>query len=453
MPSSPFHVIVVGGGIGGLCLAQKLKKAGVSVAVYERDRHSTDRLEGYRIHINPAGSRALHECLPPRSWETFVATTGDPEGGFGFLTEHMEELAVVEEETMYPETSDPAERQYPVDRLTLRRLLLSGMDDVVSFDKKFERFERSSEEKVTAYFADGTSATGDVLIGADGAGSKVREQYLPQAERVETDATAVAFKLPLTDRTRAWIPPRLAAGMNTILTPAPWFLFTAAFDRKHDPGDRVEFLDADRDYQSYILCAFIAHRAAYPDGVRGFDGDALRRLVGRMIEGWHPDLRRLIADADPDSAMVVPIRTSVPVEPWESTNVTLLGDAIHSMPPTGGVGGNMALRDANLLGRKLKDVHDGGSPLLTAIHEYEVEMIEYGFAAVRSSLKTTRQGISDNRGSLAAFKTILRVCQAVPPLKRLMFRNTWAEHARHRPWERAHTADRPQRTSERLLTG
>ncbi len=440
MSTQPLHVVVVGGGIGGLCLAQALKRAGVSVAVYERDRASTDRLEGYRIHINPAGCRALRDCLPPAAWEAFVATAGDPGGGFGFLTERLEELAVVDEEIMYPGIT---EGQYPVDRLTLRRLLLAGLDDVVHFDKKFERYERSAEGVVTAFFSDGTSAAGDVLVGADGAGSRVRQQYLPQAERVDTDATAVALKLPLTDRTRSWLPPRLAAGMNLIMAPDPWFLFTAVFDRGLDPAQILRGLVAEEDLQgldqgpnSYVLCAFVSRSEAYPETVSGLSGEALKDLVGKMIEGWHPDLRWLIAEADPESAMVVPIRSSVPVEPWKTTNVTLLGDAIHSMPPTGGVGGNMALRDANLLGRKLAAVHRGESSLLKAIHEYEEEMVDYGFAAVRSSVEATRQGISSNPASLAAFKVFLRICQAAYPLKRLVFRNAWAEQARLRPWER-----------------
>ena len=64
MSNDSFHVAIIGGGIGGLCLAQGLNKAGVSVTVYERDRTRTDRLQGYRIHISPKGSRALYECLP-----------------------------------------------------------------------------------------------------------------------------------------------------------------------------------------------------------------------------------------------------------------------------------------------------------------------------------------------------------------------------------------------------
>ena len=46
-----FHVIIVGGGLGGLTLAQGLKKNGISCAVYEKDMSRTDRLQGYRIVV------------------------------------------------------------------------------------------------------------------------------------------------------------------------------------------------------------------------------------------------------------------------------------------------------------------------------------------------------------------------------------------------------------------
>ena len=82
--ASPLHVIIIGGGIGGLALAQGLKKSGVSVAVYERDRTRTDRVQGYRVHINPAGSLALHECLPPPLFEAFTRTCGKRSGASAF---------------------------------------------------------------------------------------------------------------------------------------------------------------------------------------------------------------------------------------------------------------------------------------------------------------------------------------------------------------------------------
>ena len=76
------RVIVAGGGIGGLALAHGLRRAGVAVEVYERDPGPQSRPTGYRLHVNPAGSRALHALLPPRSWQAFVATAG-PAGDFG----------------------------------------------------------------------------------------------------------------------------------------------------------------------------------------------------------------------------------------------------------------------------------------------------------------------------------------------------------------------------------
>ena len=93
---APFHVAVIGGGIGGLTLAQGLRKDGISVAVYERDLAVTSRLQGYRVHINPAGSRALHGCLPPHLFDAFDRTCGASGRALHFLTEHMDTLLSVD---------------------------------------------------------------------------------------------------------------------------------------------------------------------------------------------------------------------------------------------------------------------------------------------------------------------------------------------------------------------
>jgi 2-polyprenyl-6-methoxyphenol hydroxylase-like FAD-dependent oxidoreductase len=58
------HVLIIGGGTGGMSLAHGLRQASVSVAVYERDRTRSDGLHGYRVGINPTGNRALQQCLP-----------------------------------------------------------------------------------------------------------------------------------------------------------------------------------------------------------------------------------------------------------------------------------------------------------------------------------------------------------------------------------------------------
>jgi 2-polyprenyl-6-methoxyphenol hydroxylase-like FAD-dependent oxidoreductase len=68
------HVLIIGGGTGGMCLAHGLKQAGVQVTVYERDRTRAEGLHGYRVGINPTGNRALQQCLPPELFDTYLVT-------------------------------------------------------------------------------------------------------------------------------------------------------------------------------------------------------------------------------------------------------------------------------------------------------------------------------------------------------------------------------------------
>lgn len=434
------HVVIVGGGIGGLCLAQGLRRAGVSVAVYERDRTATGREQGYRVHIDPNGSRALHACLPSALWDSFVATAGDPgTAGFGFFTERLRPLVVVEDEIFRGGRTDPAEGHHAVSRITLRQILLAGLEDVVHFDKEFIRYEPLAGGGLCARFADGGTAAGDVLVGADGGNSRVRGQYLPEAQRIEAGATGIGGKLDLTELTRSWLPARLTGGMNVVLGPRD-FLFTAVFNRRRSAaevlallGDEVRSAGLDPDslfahleQRDYVLWAFITHRDACPAGATG---TALQQLVAGRIAGWHPDLRRLIADTEPGTVNAFPFRTSVRPRPWPTTNVTLLGDAIHSMTPAGGVGANTALRDAMVLGRALAAVHRGEQELLPAIHAYEAEMLGYGFAAVDRSLANTRQALA-GRVARAGGRGFLRLCGALPPLRRAVFKETWTEGTR-----------------------
>ena len=82
----------------------------------------------------------------------------------------------------------------------------------------------------------------------------------------------------------------------------------------------------------------------------------------------------------------------LPVDPWQTGRVTLLGDAIHNMTPMAGIGANTALRDADLLRRQLIAVDVRGARLVPAVHEYEGQMRDYGFAAVKQSLQQRAAG-------------------------------------------------------------
>ena len=418
MHDNNFHVLVIGGGIGGLCLAHGLRQAGVSAAVYERTRTRTDWLQGYRIHISPRGAAALHACLPPAQWDAFVATAGKPSAGFAFLTEQLRDLLFLPRELTADKGTGPAASHHSVSRITLRHVLLTGLEDMVHLGKEFTRYELRPDGRVTAFFADGTTATGDVLVGADGGNSRVRQQYLPRAHRMDTGIVAVAGKLPLNEATREWLPGRLSGSVNNIMPPAGSFMFTAVWE-----GDQQRLVPSDPgmpagllfdNTQDYVFWAYAAKRAAYP-AEPADDGAALRDMVASMIGSWHPALPRLVGESDPATVARVIIRAMTPVQAWPPSRITLLGDAIHNMTPMAGIGANTALRDASLLARKLADARP--DTLVTAISQYEATMREYGFAAVKLSLRNARQATSGPL-SRAAFRAMLRATNTLPPLKR-----------------------------------
>ncbi|MER7244750.1 NAD(P)/FAD-dependent oxidoreductase [Kribbella sp. NPDC000426] len=427
-------VLIIGGGTGGLALAHGLKRAGIGVTVFERDAVRTDGLHGYRVGIDPDGSRALHALLPKELYDTFVATKARDPKYFNMLTEDYKEVLSME----IPQSTDPVESEKSISRMTLRQVLLTGLDDVVEFGKEFTRFEQHGEQ-VTAHFADGTSATGDLLVAADGSGSRVRRQYLPQAKTEETGIVAIAGKLPITEESAKLVPPKVFEGISIVTAPRGFacilHVMEFQWDRdghlKSGIGGNTEELirrwpglqfDNTRDYINWGLSAT---RDKFPANIMQLGGEELIKVALDATPGWHPNLRRLFELTDPGTCFPVNIWTSVPLDPWKTTNVTLLGDAIHTMTPGRGVGANTALRDAVNLCRALIDVRDGRRELIPAVNAYETKMIEYGFDAV---IKSRAQMTSADpvhkpvvgRVALAGMRTAMRTVNHLPAVKRRM---------------------------------
>ncbi|MFC4946478.1 FAD-dependent oxidoreductase [Pseudonocardia sp. GCM10023141] len=443
------HVLIIGAGTGGLCLAQALRTAGVSVAVYERDRTRNDGLFGYRVGISPDGSRALHACLPERLFDTFVATTAITPNWFSMYTEQYGELLSLGGFDTAAADDPGAERS--VSRMTLRQVLLTGIEDIVSFDKKFTRYEQHADGTVTAHFADGTSATGDVLVGADGTGSPVRRQYLPHATLQETDLFGITAKLPLTEQTRALLPPKVLRGVSMVTAPGgdgmiihvmefPW---DADGVKQGIGGNDADLLrawpglnfDNTRDY---IMLGFSSHRRRLPADFMSLDGPALHAIMLDRTQRWHPDLRALVAGSDPSTCFPLNIRTTDRVPPWASSTVTLIGDAIHTMTPGLGVGANTALRDARILAEGLIAAERGERTVLDAVGAYEQQMHGYAWDLVAKSLERFdadaaiyRSGIG-GRLALAGMRTGMRLVNHLPPLKRKMAAATSADRGHDR---------------------
>jgi 2-polyprenyl-6-methoxyphenol hydroxylase-like FAD-dependent oxidoreductase len=424
MTNPSLHVLIIGAGTGGLALAHGLKRAGIRVSVFERDRAAKDDRGGYRVGISPAGSLALKSCVPPEVYQLFVATCARPPHYFNMLTEQFDELVCLEIEGA---AADPVDGEKNVVRNTLRDVLLVGLDDVVFFDKAFERYERNSDGSLTAHFADGSKATGDILIGADGAGSRVRKQRLPHARHEDTGIVSLGGKLPMTAQSRALLSDKMFEGMSMIMAPKGLgaIIHSLEFGRRSANADLIARWPAffSAMHNDCIGWGLWGARQNLPSDTPALDGESLKQLALRLTRRWHPHMRKMIELTDPTTLQRINIRTSVPLSPWQSDNVTLLGDAIHTMTPGRGAGANTALRDAALLCTTLTGVRDGAAPLVEAIHAYEAEMLRYSTEAVLESRKqmNARDLIHKpmlGRVQLAAMRSGMRVVNAIPPIKR-----------------------------------
>jgi len=441
MSSTSPRVLVIGAGTGGLALTHGLVRAGIEAQVFERDALRTEGLHGYRVGIDPDGSRALHALLPPDLYNTFVATQARAPRWFNMLTEQLNEVLAIK----LPVETDPVESEKSVSRMTLRQVLMTGLEDVINFGKEFTGFEQHPDGTVTAHFADGSSATGDLLVGADGVGSRVRKQYLPQARQEDTGIIAIAGKLPISEESAALMPPRVFQGISIIQAPKGYFCILHVMEFKWDRSGKIKNGIGDTDAElieiwpglqfdntrDYINWGFSASANKFPADIMQRRGADLARLVTEMAADWHPNLRRLFQLTDPSTCFPVKIKTSVPLDPWPASNVTLIGDAIHTMTPGRGVGANTALRDAVLLCARIIDVAEGRLELVEAVGRYESRMIKYAFDAV---LKSREQMTDEDpihkpvvgRIVLALMRTAMRITNHVRPLKDRMSRSMLA---------------------------
>lgn len=389
MGSVEQDILIIGGGLGALCLAHGLDKAGLPFRVFERDANASWRPQGYRLRINGDGANALKDTLSPDLWDRFEKTCCSAELGETDIN------AVDGSITASRAGGGPAMKglkPYTCDRKVLRDILLTGLEEKTSYGKELVRYEIVAEG-VIAYFQDGTTALGRFLVGADGKGSATRQQYLPDHGPLDTEGTCIYGKTLITPELVERFPARAMRWMTLVVDRTPitqtldiddtavtLLLEPIRFPKKNDGFD--EYRPAD--YMYWVLIAR-KHIFALPNDVplSKYTGEDATATSLRITECWDPSIRSILHLQDKTQSSPLRVLSASPdIQPWApSDKITVIGDAIHVMSPCGGVGAVTALVDgANLA----KTITTKGISI-ESIGEFEQTMREFAGANIRRS--------------------------------------------------------------------
>jgi 2-polyprenyl-6-methoxyphenol hydroxylase-like FAD-dependent oxidoreductase len=331
-------ITIVGAGIGGLTLARVLHVHGVESALYDLDASPTARHQGGMLDMHvESGQTALREAGLYAEFERAVLPGGD---ATRVLDKHGAVLF-----------DEPGNGERPeIDRGALRDLLLDSLPEgTVRWGARVTS-ARAVPGGHELTFADGRTETTELLVGADGAWSRVRPL-------LTADQPAYA-------------------GLSFVEIRAPHAAVV---------GDGMLFaLDDERGFLAHResdgqFCIYVAVKkpAEWATG-----GEVTRESLLALFPDWHPDLRALISESE--GALIPRPIYALPIgRRWSRVpGVTLVGDAAHLMSPFAGEGANLAMQDGAELAQAIIAHPDDFEAALGA---YEQAMFPRAQAAAEES--------------------------------------------------------------------
>jgi len=335
-------VTIIGAGLGGLVLARVLQVHGIEATVYEADSSPDARRQGGLLDIHPwNGQQALEAA-------------GLTEGFRKLILVGRESYRVMDRAgTVLLDLPDEGTGERPeVPRGELRQLLLDSLPcDTVRWGHKVTGVTALGDSCHEVSFANGTTAVANLLVGADGAWSRVRPL--------------------LSGATPAYV------GVCSVET----FLFDG--DTRHPAsaeavgGGSLFALAPGRGLLAHREGGGTLHTYAQLKKPQGWladldttDAATLAARVAGEFDGWAPELTALVTDSD-TPPVLRPIFTLPAGHRWDRVpGVTLIGDAAHLRAPNG-EGANLAMLDGAELGHALA-AHPADVEAALAQHERDM---------------------------------------------------------------------------------
>ncbi|KAI4123050.1 MAG: hypothetical protein LQ338_005474 [Usnochroma carphineum] len=382
-------IIIIGAGLCGLALAQGLHKSSIPFKLYERDQRRGVRAQGYRLRLHGEGLAALRSVLADDLWNSFKETCAETVlGPLPNIDAVTCEITAANFGANNPQgkIAQNDQKPYTVDRSVLRQVLLAGLDDCVEYGKEYSHYE-FTDSGIIAYFADGTSQTGALIVGADGARSAVRRQYLQHLKVLDTKSRPIYGKTPLATSFRNRILPKATECLSLIKDPKTGSVTLMEVIRFLPEDQRRDKRDLPNDYVFWVVIPSDRNSSFGEEQQKSVGRQRPAELAKTFTAHWHPSLRPLIEDQDPQQTGMFRLLSSDPEsfsQTWEpNARVTVVGDAAHAMMPSTASGAVTAFKDADRLARLIAE----RGVAAETIGEYEQEMRKYASEAVATSAK------------------------------------------------------------------
>ena len=379
-------ILISGAGLASLLLAQALLRAGIPFLVFESDSSISFRAQGYRLRLSAEGLDAIESVLGPEDFQKFWDLCGKTGGG-GDVVPIDAITGMVSTETAKNESNAAAKLQLPMEALSsrggktvgisrgdMRKTFLAGCEPYIRWSHRVSGYELTPTG-VCAVFADGTkSEEGELLVGGDGIYSKIARQLSQgKLKTYDTGARGIHGQAPTTAfkglGEGVWRP--------TDDTNPKGRVFVITNVR---PGD----MD-DPDVKFGWTMGAQAGLIQVPNDDYALIGTPAAKIAKSLTANWHPRLKPLFDEMEESEAAFWKITCSTPsgVPEWgNEPRVTVIGDAVHSMTPAGGIGANTAVRDSALLGSLLAEAGGCKEGVTDA---YEKRMRVYASDAVKRS--------------------------------------------------------------------